>query len=429
MAHLDRGAVHPPDRGRARRRRVRAALQPGACRWATRSARTWPRTAGRAARGDVRRRARLPASCRCSSACSARSYLGVPLELSDGTRVGSLAALSRRRDAYTAADEQLFIDARPRARLRARARVQRARPAPVQRPAARPGQGHGRDRPRGQGAGRRRRRPHGDLRGGLRGHGRAGGVPARAVGARVRVDRDVRRDRAAGDDPAARRGAAGGRRSPPRSRTSWPTPATTRRWRAPLVEATSARSAVFQPVLRDGEVAGVLIVIWQRAARRAARRPGARAAAGGRAGGDRHRARRAARPGRRAGADRRADRPGHPARVRGRAAARARPRPPRRHAALRGRARPRPHERVQHAARRARGRPAHQGDRGALAAELREIDVLARLDGVEFAVVLPGLRAERGGRGARPRARARRRAGRRRRRAWRAGTARSRPSC
>ena len=31
---------------------------------------------------------------------------------------------------------------------------------------------------------------------------------------------------------------------------------------APLVEATSARSALFEPVLRDGAVAGVLIVIW-----------------------------------------------------------------------------------------------------------------------------------------------------------------------
>src|SRR5699024_8696913 len=30
----------------------------------------------------------------------------------------------------------------------------------------------------------------------------------------------------------------------------------------PLVEATSARSALFEPVLRDGAVAGVLIVIW-----------------------------------------------------------------------------------------------------------------------------------------------------------------------
>ena len=32
---------------------------------------------------------------------------------------------------------------------------------------------------------------------------------------------------------------------------------------APLVEATDARSAVFEPVLRDGAIAGVLIVIWR----------------------------------------------------------------------------------------------------------------------------------------------------------------------
>jgi diguanylate cyclase (GGDEF)-like protein len=31
----------------------------------------------------------------------------------------------------------------------------------------------------------------------------------------------------------------------------------------PLVEATRARSAVFEPILREGVVAGVLIVIWQ----------------------------------------------------------------------------------------------------------------------------------------------------------------------
>jgi diguanylate cyclase (GGDEF)-like protein len=31
----------------------------------------------------------------------------------------------------------------------------------------------------------------------------------------------------------------------------------------PLVDATSARSALFEPVLRDGQVCGVLIVIWQ----------------------------------------------------------------------------------------------------------------------------------------------------------------------
>jgi diguanylate cyclase (GGDEF)-like protein len=31
----------------------------------------------------------------------------------------------------------------------------------------------------------------------------------------------------------------------------------------PLVDATSSRSALFEPVLRDGQVCGVLIVIWQ----------------------------------------------------------------------------------------------------------------------------------------------------------------------
>src|SRR3954466_5090245 len=36
---------------------------------------------------------------------NARSYLGVPLELSDGTRVGALSAVSRRRNAFTAAGE------------------------------------------------------------------------------------------------------------------------------------------------------------------------------------------------------------------------------------------------------------------------------------------------------------------------------------
>ena len=103
---------------------------------------------------------------------------------------------------------------------------------------------------------------------------------------------------------------------------------------APLVEATSARSAVFEPILRDGEVAGVLIVIWQRPLEALPEASGGRAAAGGRAGRDRHRARRPARARGGAGADRRADRPGHPARVRRGAAARARARPPRRHAAV-----------------------------------------------------------------------------------------------
>src|SRR3954466_8313036 len=38
----------------------------------------------------------------------ARAYLGVPLELSDGTRVGSLAALRHSIEPFDDADEQLF---------------------------------------------------------------------------------------------------------------------------------------------------------------------------------------------------------------------------------------------------------------------------------------------------------------------------------
>src|SRR5215216_3906372 len=48
--------------------------------------------------------ARLPMQERMDAA----SYLGVPLELSDGTRVGSLGALSREYCAFEPADEQLF---------------------------------------------------------------------------------------------------------------------------------------------------------------------------------------------------------------------------------------------------------------------------------------------------------------------------------
>ena len=59
----------------------------------------------------------------------AASYLGVPLELSDGTRVGSLAALLARVLRLRARRRAAVHDARPRARLRARAREQRARPA------------------------------------------------------------------------------------------------------------------------------------------------------------------------------------------------------------------------------------------------------------------------------------------------------------
>ena len=78
----------------------------------------------------------------------AGSYLGVPLELSDGSRVGALAALSRAGRPLPPRRRAALHDARARARLRARARVQRARPAAAQRLAARPRARHGRRRPR-----------------------------------------------------------------------------------------------------------------------------------------------------------------------------------------------------------------------------------------------------------------------------------------
>src|SRR6202008_3625321 len=62
-----------------------------------------PRLVGDIAGTDVYKRLAM------QQRVNARSYVGVPLELSDGTRVGSLAAVSRRRNAFSPADEQLFI--------------------------------------------------------------------------------------------------------------------------------------------------------------------------------------------------------------------------------------------------------------------------------------------------------------------------------
>ena len=61
--------------------------------------------------------------------------------------------------------------------------------------------------------------------------------------------------------------------------------------------------------------------------------------------------------------------------------------------------------------------------------ELREVDALARARGHRVRDPAAGLRPRRGRRRARPRPRRRPRAGRPHRPAWRAGTARSRPSC
>jgi len=194
----------------------------------------------------------------------ARSYLGVPLELSDGTRVGALSAVSRRRNAYTAADEQLFT------------MLARVLASELER------ESNARDL----------RRFNDLLRDQAKGMGAIGRVAKALAGgddARVAIceaacevmdapvafllepsGREFVSTAMAGVSvqPVTiqpREGNSGGKaftaKEPYFVADARNHPALA----APLVEATSARSAVFQPVLRDGEVAGVLIVIWRRA--------------------------------------------------------------------------------------------------------------------------------------------------------------------
>jgi diguanylate cyclase (GGDEF)-like protein len=194
----------------------------------------------------------------------ARAYLGVPLELSDGTRVGSLAALRHSAEQFTDADEQLFS-------MLARVLASELERESNQRDLRRFNDLL-RDQARGMGAI------------GRVAHALAGGDDARAAvceaacevaGAPVAFllepsGREFVSTAMAGVEIAPvtiqARGEAAERSG--RAFTAKETyfvadandhPALS----AVLVEATGARSAVFEPVLRDGQVAGVLIVIWQ----------------------------------------------------------------------------------------------------------------------------------------------------------------------
>ena len=134
----------------------------------------------------------------------ARGYLGVPLELSDGTRVGSLAALRHSNEPFTIADEQLFSML---ARVLASELERESNERDLRR-----FNDMLRDQARGMGAigrvarrsGRLRRRPRSGLRGRLRGRRCSSRLPARACRPRLRLDRDGGRRHRAGDDPAAR---------------------------------------------------------------------------------------------------------------------------------------------------------------------------------------------------------------------------------
>src|SRR4051812_12539598 len=195
---------------------------------------------------------------------NARSYVGVPLELSDGTRVGSLAALAKTRNAFTAADEQLFV------------MLARVLASELER------ESNARDL----------RRFNDMLRDQAKGMGAIGRVAkALAAGDDARESiceaacevmdapvafllepkgRDFSSTAMAGvtvqpvtiqprgDGPGSGKAFTAKEAYFVADARNHPALA------APLVEATSARSAVFEPVLRDGEVCGVLIVIWQR---------------------------------------------------------------------------------------------------------------------------------------------------------------------
>jgi diguanylate cyclase (GGDEF)-like protein len=192
---------------------------------------------------------------------AAGSYLGVPLELSDGSRVGALAALSTRLDHFRDDDAQLLV-------MLARVLASELERETSQRDVRR-------------------------LNDSLRDHARGMG----AIGRVVRVlagGEDARRAvcRAACEmagapvafllEPSGREfvstAMSGVDMAPV---TIQPRPDTTGRAftaresyfvrdarshpavAQPLVDATSARSALFEPVLRDGQVCGVLIVVWQ----------------------------------------------------------------------------------------------------------------------------------------------------------------------
>src|SRR5215217_4929128 len=193
----------------------------------------------------------------------ASSYLGVPLELSDGTRVGSLAALSREYCAFEPADEQLFTML---ARVLASELERESNERDLRR-----FNDMLRDQARGMGA-------VGRVAKAL-----AAGEDARRAVCEAACDvadapvafllepngREFTSTAMAGADipPVTiqpRGDALGSGRAFTSKETYFVADARTHpALAAPLVEATQARSAVFEPVLRDGVVAGVLIVIWR----------------------------------------------------------------------------------------------------------------------------------------------------------------------
>ena len=191
----------------------------------------------------------------------AGSYLGVPLELSDGSRVGALAALSGQAARFRADDEQLFT-------MLARVLAYELERESTERDVRRLNDSL-RDHARGMGAVGRVVRV---LAGGEDGRRAVCRAACEMAGAPVAFllepsGREFVSTAMSGVEMAPvtiqPRAETTGRAFTARESYFVADARSHPALAQPLVDATAARSALFEPVLRDGQVCGVLIVIWQ----------------------------------------------------------------------------------------------------------------------------------------------------------------------
>lgn len=197
-----------------------------------------------------------------AKATRAGAYVGVPVELSNGERIGSLAAVSRRRGRFTGDDEQLL-------QILARVVGAELERESIQRDLRRLNDSL-RTQAKGMAAlGRlaQGRTAEGDPRLAIC----AAACEAAAAPVAFLLEpsgRDYASTAMAGVEIAPvvihirEPGAAAGR-TDPRTGSYFVADARSHpSLAAPLVEATGARSALFEPVVRGDSVLGILIVIW-----------------------------------------------------------------------------------------------------------------------------------------------------------------------
>jgi diguanylate cyclase (GGDEF)-like protein len=201
------------------------------------------------------------AAVRMRERLGAGAYLGVPLQLSDGSRVGSLAAVATAAGRFGAEDEQLFT-------LLARVLAHELERDSAERDVRRM-EDSLRDHARGMGA---LARVVAELAGGEDARRAVCRAACEMAGAPVAfllepAGRELSSTAMHGVDMAPvtiqPRGGSGGRAFTAQEAYFVPDARHHPALSASLVEATGARSALFEPVLRDGQVCGVLIVIWQ----------------------------------------------------------------------------------------------------------------------------------------------------------------------